>query len=105
MDIKTICIHGGDWKDATGCISVPVFQSATFGHPELGQSTGYDYTRVQNPTRESTEKLVAALEHCCDCTSYSSGMAAMSIHPIWMMWKKPSMKRSRLSISKPRPTR
>ena len=47
MDIKTICIHGGDWKDPTGCISVPVFQSATFGHPELGQSTGYDYTRVQ----------------------------------------------------------
>lgn len=63
MDIKTICIHGGDWKDPTGRISVPVFQSATFGHPELGQSTGYDYTRVQNPTRESTEKLVAALEH------------------------------------------
>lgn len=79
MDIKTICIHGGDWKDPTGCISVPVFQSATFGHPELGQSTGYDYTRVQNPTRESTEKLVAALEHCCDCTSYSSGMAAISM--------------------------
>lgn len=79
MDIKTICIHGGDWKDPTGCISVPVFQSATFGHPELGQSTGYDYTRVQNPTRESTEKLVATLEHCCDCTSYSSGMAAISM--------------------------
>lgn len=77
MDIKTICIHGGDWKDPTGCISVPVFQSATFGHPELGQSTGYDYTRVQNPTRESTEKLVAALEHCCDCTSYSSGMLSL----------------------------
>lgn len=78
-DIKTICIHGSDWKDPTGCISVPVFQSATFGHPELGQSTGYDYTRVQNPTRECTEKVVAALEHGCDCTSYSSGMAAISM--------------------------
>ena len=79
MDIRTICIHGSDWKDPTGCISVPVFQSATFGHPELGQSTGYDYTRVQNPTRECTEKVVAALEHGCDCTSYSSGMAAISM--------------------------
>lgn len=79
MDIKTICIHGSARKDPTGCISVPVFQSATFGHPELGQSTGYDYTRVQNPTRECTEKVVAALEHGCDCTSYSSGMAAISM--------------------------
>lgn len=79
MNIKTICIHGSDWKDPTGCISVPVFQSATFGHPELGESTGYDYTRVQNPTRECAEKVVAALEHGCDCTSYASGMAAISM--------------------------
>lgn len=79
MDIRTICIHGSDWKDPTGCISVPIFQSATFGHPELGKSSGYDYTRVQNPTRESAEKVVAALEHGCDCTSYSSGMAAISM--------------------------
>lgn len=79
MDIKTICIHGSDWKDPTGCISVPIFQSATFGHPELGQSTGYDYTRVQNPTRECAEKVVCALEHGCDCTSYASGMAAISM--------------------------
>lgn len=79
MNIKTICIHGSDWQDPTGCISVPVFQSATFGHPELGESTGYDYTRVQNPTRECAEKVVAALEHGCDCTSYSSGMAAISM--------------------------
>lgn len=79
MDIKTICIHGSDWKDPTGYISVPVFQSATFGHPELGQSTGYDYARVQNPTRECTEKVVARLEHGCDCTSYSSGMAVISM--------------------------
>ena len=79
MDIKTICIHGSGWKDPTGYISVPVFQSATFGHPELGQSTGYDYARVQNPTRECTEKVVARLEHGCDCTSYSSGMAVISM--------------------------
>lgn len=79
MNIKTICIHGSDWQDPTGCISVPIFQSATFGHSELGESTGYDYTRVQNPTRECAEKVVAALEHGCDCTSYSSGMAAISM--------------------------
>lgn len=79
MDIKTLCIHGSDRADATGCVSVPIFQSATFRHPELGQSTGYDYSRLGNPTRDSCEKVVAALEHGAGCTSYSSGMAAISM--------------------------
>jgi len=44
MDFKTLCIHGNDIKyEATGSISVPIFQTATFAHPGLGQSTGYDY--------------------------------------------------------------
>lgn len=79
MDIRTLCIHGSDRKDATGCISVPIFQSATFGHPELGQSTGFDYSRLRNPTRDACEQVVAALEHGAGCTSYSSGMAAISM--------------------------
>ena len=52
MNIKTICIHAATGRIPTGCISVPIFQSATFGHPSWAKSTGYDYTRVQNPTRE-----------------------------------------------------
>ena len=43
-------------------LSVPIYQTATFSHPGLGESTGYDYTRMQNPTREHLEKTVAALE-------------------------------------------
>ena len=35
MDFSTLCIHGNDNKyDNTGSISVPIFQSATFAHPE-----------------------------------------------------------------------
>lgn len=80
MDIKTICVHGGDFKkDQTGAISVPIYQSATFGHPELGESTGYDYARVQNPTRDYLERAVAGLEHGADCMAFSSGMAAISL--------------------------
>lgn len=80
MDIRTLCIHGGDFKDdQTGAISVPIYQSATFGHPELGESTGYDYARVQNPTRDYLERAVKQLEHGVDCMAFSSGMAAIAL--------------------------
>lgn len=79
MDFNTLCIHGSDITcDATGSISVPIYQSATFAHPGVGQSTGYDYTRVQNPTREQLEKTVAALEKGADAMAFSSGMAAIT---------------------------
>lgn len=80
MDIRTVCIHGGDFKnDQTGSISVPIYQSATFGHPELGESTGYDYGRVQNPTRHYLEQAVGELEHGADCLACSTGMAAIAL--------------------------
>lgn len=57
-------------------VSVPIFQSATFAHPGVGESTGYDYSRTQNPTREYLEHTVAALEGGTDAIAFSSGMAA-----------------------------
>ena len=45
----------------------------------LGQSTGFDYSRLQNPTREHLEKMVAALENGIDAFALSSGMAAISL--------------------------
>jgi cystathionine beta-lyase/cystathionine gamma-synthase len=41
--------------DHTGGISFPIYPSATYRHPGVGQSTGYDYTRSGNPTREVLE--------------------------------------------------
>ncbi|WP_069998729.1 trans-sulfuration enzyme family protein [Cellulosilyticum sp. I15G10I2] len=79
MDFNTLCIHGNDDKyDRTGAVSVPIFQSATFAHPGVGQSTGYDYSRLQNPTREHLEKTVAQLEGGIDAIAFSTGMAAVS---------------------------
>ena len=79
MDFTTLCIHGNDDKyDCTGAVSVPIFQTATFAHPGVGQSTGYDYSRLQNPTREHLEKTVARLESGVDAMAYSSGMAAVA---------------------------
>ncbi|MDR2202622.1 MAG: PLP-dependent aspartate aminotransferase family protein [Clostridiales bacterium] len=78
--IDTLCVHGAaDKNNATGAVTVPVYQAATFAHPGAGQSTGYDYSRMQNPTREALEKTVAALENGCDAMAFSSGMAAMTV--------------------------
>ena len=79
MDIRTLCIHGNDKTyDKTGAISVPIYQSATFAHPGVEISTGFDYSRLQNPTREHLEQTVARLENGVDAMAFSSGMAAIT---------------------------
>lgn len=77
----TRCIYGNgrDYdKDKTGAISFPIYQTATYAHPAVGQSTGFDYSRLQNPTRQQVEKIVAALEGGVDALAFSSGMAAIA---------------------------
>jgi len=79
MDISTICVHGCKKKfDTTGAVAVPIFASATFAHPGVGKSTGFDYSRSQNPTNVHLEDTVAALEGGSDAVAFSSGMAAVS---------------------------
>lgn len=81
LNIKTKCIYG-DKDDTsvenTGAISFPIFQTATYEHPEIGKSTGFDYSRLQNPTRGQLEKVVASLENGIDALAFSSGMAAIT---------------------------
>jgi cystathionine gamma-synthase len=86
MKTDSICVRGAkDLNDRTGAVAVPIYQSATFSHPGVGASTGYDYARVQNPTREPLERLVAALENGRECMAFASGMAAMDA----VMWLLP----------------
>lgn len=79
--IETRCLHlEEDQKkgDLYGAVSFPIYQTATFAHRGVGESTGYDYTRLQNPTREQLEKIVAGLEGGVDALAFSSGMAAIA---------------------------
>lgn len=79
--LDTICIHGKERRsevDNTGAISFPIYQSATFAHPSFGNSTGYDYSRLQNPTREEVERIVADMEEGVDALAFASGMAAVA---------------------------
>ena len=79
MKPETVCIHAArDKSHSTGAVAVPIYQSATFAHPGFGQSTGYDYTRTQNPTVEHAEKLIAALENGAGASAFASGMAAIA---------------------------
>lgn len=77
----TKCIHlqnNENVEKAFGAVSFPIYQTATFAHKGVGESTGYDYSRMQNPTREQLEKTVAALEKGIDAIGFSSGMAAIA---------------------------
>lgn len=81
--IDTNCIHlKENATEATrnhfGAISFPIYQTATFAHPAVGKSTGFDYSRLQNPTREHLEKIIASLESGSAALAFSSGMAAIS---------------------------
>lgn len=80
--INTRCLHLEETEGKTenyGAISYPIYQTATYAHPGVGQSTGFDYSRLQNPTREHLEKIVASLEHGCDALALSTGMAAITL--------------------------
>ncbi|MDE6714291.1 MAG: PLP-dependent aspartate aminotransferase family protein [Lachnospiraceae bacterium] len=80
--IETKCLHLEEEERVSrnyGAISYPIFQTATYAHPGVGKSTGYDYSRLQNPTREHLEKVVASLENGTDALALTTGMAAISL--------------------------
>ena len=68
---------GSRWDSRTGAVSMPVYQTATFRHPGLGQSTGYDYSRTGNPTRTVLEETIACIDGGCRGLAFASGMAAL----------------------------
>ncbi|MHB8121030.1 MAG: trans-sulfuration enzyme family protein [Desulfuromonadaceae bacterium] len=79
MNIATQAAQIGlDWDTRTGAVTVPIYQTATFRHPGLGQSTGYDYSRSGNPTRQALENGIARLDGAARGFAYSSGMAAIT---------------------------
>ena len=70
-------VHGAlGTEPLTGAVSMPIFQAATFRHPELGNSTGFDYSRLKNPTRLELERTMAILEGGIQGFAFSSGQAA-----------------------------
>jgi cystathionine beta-lyase/cystathionine gamma-synthase len=78
MRFDTKCVRAAISPDpTTGAIVPPIYQSATFVLPEIGQSRGFDYTRSSNPTRQLLEEQLAALEGVRFATAFASGMSAV----------------------------
>jgi len=76
--LTTLLAQAGNRHDsATGAISVPIYQTASFGHPALGQSTGFDYSRTSNPTRLALEETLAAADGGHRGFAFASGLAAI----------------------------
>ena len=90
LSLATKCIHLEKNEDDSfsddithcshyGAISFPIYQTSTYAHPAVGKSTGFDYSRMQNPTRLQLENIVRALEGGKEAVAVSSGMSAISL--------------------------
>ena len=79
--IETRCVHGGAHRfpDSRESLSMPIYQTAAFAHPDLGHSPDrFYYTRLTNPTRTQLEETVSSLEGAASTIGFTSGMAAIT---------------------------
>jgi len=77
MRFETLAIHEAQEADpSTGALVTPICQTSTFVQQAPAQHKGFNYSRTNNPTRETLEKVLAALEGVKYCAVYASGIAA-----------------------------
>ena len=78
MGFATTAIHTGSEPDeATGSVTVPIYQTSTYAQESIGKNKGFEYARTQNPTRTAVERNIAALEGARFGFAFASGMAAI----------------------------
>lgn len=81
---NTKLIHAGQNADPLGSATVPIYQTSTFSFESAeegakcfsGESDGYIYTRIGNPTIAALERQIAILENGSGAIAVGSGMAA-----------------------------
>lgn len=79
-------VHGGGYKDNLLSAVTPIYQTSTFSFKSAdhgaqcfaGESDGFIYTRLGNPTIIDLEKTVAELENGYGGIATSSGMGAVN---------------------------
>ena len=78
MKFDTRVVRAGITPDpTTGSIVPPLYQTATYVLEEVGKDKGFDYTRASNPTRQTLEEQLAAIEGGKHGVCYASGMSAV----------------------------
>jgi methionine-gamma-lyase len=86
MGFNSKLIHAGADKDKFGSATVPIYQTSTFAFESAdegakcfaGESSGFIYTRIGNPTIQALEKQVAILEGGYGGIATASGMGAVT---------------------------
>ncbi len=79
-------IHAGHTFDKNMSVNVPIYQTSTFAFESaeegercfLGESDGYIYTRLGNPTIKALETCISELEGGFGGIAVASGMAAVN---------------------------
>ena len=86
FDDATKCVYIDRGIDeTTGAVNPPIYQSAGFSYPNpedlekvfKGQSFGFVYSRISNPTITELERRVAYLESALGVVAVSSGLSAL----------------------------
>ncbi|MDG4793241.1 cystathionine gamma-synthase [Micromonospora sp. WMMD1082] len=74
----TLAIHAGQAPEArTGAVIPPIYQTSTYAQDAVGAPRlGYEYSRSGNPTRDSLQECLAALEGGPVGLAFASGLAA-----------------------------
>lgn len=83
---NTKLIHAGQKPDALKAVITPIYQTSTFAFKDAqdgadcfaGESDGYIYTRLGNPTVRALEDAMACLENGFGGIAVASGMAAVT---------------------------
>src|SRR3954469_13363029 len=75
---ETLATHAGQEPDpVTGAVVLPIFQTSTYAQDAVGSPRqGYEYSRTTNPTRDSLQECLAALEGGRRAPTFASGLAA-----------------------------
>ncbi len=74
----TRAVHAGQQPDpSTGAIMTPIYQTSTYVQRAPGEHFGYEYARVNNPTRTALENNLAALEGARHGICFASGVAGI----------------------------
>ena len=77
MSNATQLLHSIPIDPLTGALAVPIYQTSTFVQEAPGVNKGFDYSRTNNPTRATLEKIIAELEHGATGAAFASGLAAI----------------------------
>ncbi|MBB3097591.1 cystathionine gamma-synthase [Actinoplanes campanulatus] len=74
----TLAIHAGQEPDPrTGAVVPPIYQTSTYAQDAVGAPRlGYEYSRSGNPTRDSLQECLAAIENGRRGLAFASGLAA-----------------------------